>query len=129
MNPFLERVDNRLHEIGQKRPWLAKVSGVKVRTINSWFLNDRYPSVRDAALIGTALEMSLDYLVTGEEVSRRSEDPVIADIIAYLEGLRPTERQQAYGIIKLARLIRLSDDPFPEKVRQPSQTRNDIHDQ
>lgn len=93
----------------QKRPWLSEASGVELSTINSWVANDRWPRVDHAHQIAKALNVSLDYLMTGEHPARQFEDETIAEIIDYLEGLRPRELQQTYGMIKLAKAIQLSD--------------------
>jgi transcriptional regulator with XRE-family HTH domain len=89
---------------------MAEATGVSLSAINSWYHNDRYPAVNDAHAIARALRTTVDYLMSGTEASRHFDDPVIAEIIDYLEGLRPAELQQIYGMIKLARVIKLSDD-------------------
>lgn len=109
VNEFLQRIDTRLDELGRKRPWLSKESGVKLSTINSWFNNDRYPSVELAHKVADTLGVSIDYLMTGEEPALHLEDPTIKEIIEYLEDLGRDELMQTYGMLKLSRAIKLTD--------------------
>jgi transcriptional regulator with XRE-family HTH domain len=108
VNKFLQRVDDVLHEKDRKRPWLAQESGIKLGTINSWFSQNRYPYVSDASKIAAALGVSIDYLMTGDEPDRRYTDPLIAEMIDYLEGLTPAELQRTYGMLQLARAVTLT---------------------
>lgn len=109
-NGFLRRIDQLLVDLNQRRPWLAEQSGIKIGTINSWYHNNRYPYVNHAQSIADALGTTVDYLMTGREPERGLEDPTIAEIIDYLESLTPKELQRCYGMLQLARAMRLAGD-------------------
>lgn len=109
VNPFLARVHDALHELGRSRTWLAKETGINYKTINSWYLHNRYPTVEHARLIARALDVSLDWLATGEDSSRRHEHPIIVEVIEYMEGLSEPDLLQVFGMVKFAKAISLSE--------------------
>ena len=109
MNDFLKRLDDLLHEQGRKRPWLAEETGIGLSTINNWFSKNRYPMVNTALKIARALGVSIDYLMTGEEPGLTFEDPLMKEIYRYLETLTHAELNEVWGMIKLAKAMRLDD--------------------
>jgi len=69
---------------------LAKLSGVKKQTIDSYLRENGYiPSVETAVCIARSLGVSVEYLVTGDEIKTKNtqypiEARLVADITAKL---------------------------------------------
>ena len=82
---------------------LAKLSGVKKQTIDSYLRENGYvPSVETAVKIARALGVSVEYLVTGDETSLRMDQYPLearlgAEIIA---KLNERNRKMAVAIIE-----------------------------
>ena len=108
MYEFLDRVDKLLTQKGVKRPWLAKQTSISLHTINGWFQNNRPPRVDNAQEIARALDVSLDFLVSGEDKFRKFDDPLIEEICEYFESLNKTERQRTYGALVNMRYTNLN---------------------
>lgn len=93
MNDVLRRINDRLHELDRRRPWLAQASGIDKNTINTWFQSDRIPRMDFAARIAEALGVTLDWLATGIEPEPILSDPVLAEICALLKGASDEVKQ------------------------------------
>ena len=116
MNDFLYRIEQKLIAIGRKRPWLARESGVKIGTINSWFNRDSYPTVDDACPIAEVLNTTVEYLLTGKEEIKEEKDqhldPLAEEMIEYIK------RQPHDKLVKLqtvAELLPLLNIKTPEE--------------
>lgn len=67
MNQFLKTLDTELSKMQRKRPWLSEQTGISISTINSWYKNDRYPTVEALMNISETLDLSIDYLIFGRD--------------------------------------------------------------
>jgi len=82
---------------------LAKLSGIKKSTIDSYLREDSYtPSVENAVSIARALGVSVEYLVTGKETNLKNtkypaEALLVAEITAKLDK---KNRKMAVTIIE-----------------------------
>ena len=110
LNPFLKRVKLLMNDLDWSQTRLALEAGVRETTVRSWFSRNTYPTVDNAHLIADALNTTVDYLVTGQDPERKFEDPLIAEMIDYLEGLTANQLQQTYGMLKLAKAISLTEE-------------------
>jgi len=109
LNPFLKRVKVLMNDFDWSQTRLASEADVRETTVRSWFSRNTYPTVDDAHSIADALNTTVDYLMTGDDPQRKFEDPLIAEMIDYLEGLTANQLQQTYGMLKLAKAISLTE--------------------
>ncbi|MCL2804776.1 MAG: helix-turn-helix domain-containing protein [Treponema sp.] len=82
---------------------LAALSGIKKQTIDSYLRENSYtPSVENAVSIARALGVSVEYLVTGEEVSlKNAQYPTEARLAAeIIEKLNEKNKKMAVTIIE-----------------------------
>ena len=81
---------------------LARLSGVKKQTIDSYLRENNYiPSAEIAVNIARALGVSVEYLVTGEETSLKSTYPLEARLVAEITAkLDEKNRKMAVKIIE-----------------------------
>jgi len=82
---------------------LAALSGVKKQTIDSYLREDSYtPSVENAVCIARALGVSVEYLVTGEEINPKTiQYPIEARLVAEITAkLSEKNRKMALTIIE-----------------------------
>lgn len=99
-NPFLKHLSRYLLEIGRDRKWLADVAGINHNTINSLYANNRWPKLDMAAKIADALDMPLNYFLTGDEQSAIMT-PEIRDIVTLLQQLPDEEVRDARGAFQM----------------------------
>ncbi|MCF7944482.1 MAG: helix-turn-helix domain-containing protein [Spirochaetia bacterium] len=69
MTEFWKRVEELLVPENKTQLWLAQETEIKQTTLSGWKLNDRIPPADKAYRIAQVLQVSLDYLVSGERVS------------------------------------------------------------
>lgn len=69
MNIFLERLKDELSYKGFTQKELAEKTGISVNTIRGWFSKDLVPDVFNAVKIAQALGTTVEYLVTGKQLS------------------------------------------------------------
>jgi transcriptional regulator with XRE-family HTH domain len=62
---FWDRVTKLIESQNTKQVWLAEKAGVLQQTLSQWIIKDRLPDVEEAYKIAIALEVTLEYLVTG----------------------------------------------------------------
>jgi len=97
-NAFLQNIDILLAKMGRDRVWLSKVSGVKVNTINSIFINNRWPKLDTAAALANGLGVSIKYLLDGEDLdlTASKED---AAILKLVDPLTEEDKHELKGAI------------------------------
>ena len=88
MNVFLEHLKDELsyQDITQKE--LAEKTGISVNTIRGWFSKDLVPDVFNAVKIAQALNLSVEYLVTGQNDNKAAKELAelklkLADLIMF----------------------------------------------
>ena len=121
MNIFLTNVDDLLHSIGKKRPWLAQEAGIGLSTINNWFSNDRVPFVNYAYKVAIALEVSIDYLMTGKHPEYESQvtDPIKQELIVHIKNMDHEEALELKGVIKHLSLLTLKQPQRKSETFNP----------
>ncbi len=72
--PFWERVKKLIKENSTTQEWLASQCDVSLGMVKSWIFNKRLPDAAQAARIASALDTSVEYLVTGEDNSPYMEE-------------------------------------------------------
>jgi len=104
---FRENLKSQLEYSGMLIKELAARSGVKKKTIDSYLgTNSSTPSVETAVSIAKALGVSVEFLVTGEDIKKdrplSSLHSDIQEIVLVSERLNPKDR---FIILSLARLM------------------------
>ena len=87
---------------------LAARSGIKKKTIESYLGNRGYtPSVEAAVKIAKALGVSVEYLVTGKEDSKKSARPSLpSDIQEIVLAIKQLSIKDRDFMLKIAHLIK-----------------------
>ena len=96
MESFYRRIHDKLRERDKKRSWLLKKTGIKPSTWSSWEKFGRYPPADRALAIADALEVPVEFLVTGKEthLDARRSHPLVATILRQLEDLNEPQLQR-----------------------------------
>jgi transcriptional regulator with XRE-family HTH domain len=103
---FKENLKEQLSFSGMYVKELAALSGVKKQTIDSYLnTHNCMPSADAAVAIARALGVSVEYLVTGKEIKRKSvqypiEARMVADVISKMDK---RNRRMAVAIIETMR--------------------------
>jgi len=100
---FRENLKAELAFVDMRVKELANLSGVKKQTIDSYLREDNYtPSVENAINIARVLGVSVEYLVTGEEIKLKNEQyPTEALQVANITAkLNEKNRKMAVSIIE-----------------------------
>ncbi len=58
-----------------KQAWAADKAGIPRNTVNNWVNGRNEPSLREAAKLSRALDISLDWLATGQSISHLPSEP------------------------------------------------------
>jgi transcriptional regulator with XRE-family HTH domain len=74
--PFWERVKKLIKENSTTQEWLASQCDVSLGMVKSWIFNKRLPDAAQAARIASALDTSVEYLVTGEDTTPVAEENI-----------------------------------------------------
>jgi transcriptional regulator with XRE-family HTH domain len=101
---FKENLKAQLQYSGMFVKELAACSGIKKKTIDSYLGKRGYiPSAEAAVRIAQALDVSVEYLVTGEKAGQdrplSSLPQDIQDIARALEGLNKRDRQIVLALV------------------------------
>lgn len=88
MNIFLERIKDELSYQGFTQKELAELTGISVNTIRGWFSKDLVPDVFNAVKVAKALNTTVEYLVTGENINTAEKELTelkakLADLIMF----------------------------------------------
>jgi len=100
---FKENLKEQLNFTGMYVKELAALSGVKKQTIDSYLnVNSCMPSADAAVAIAKALGVSVEFLVTGEDVKYKTvQYPIEAKIVAEITAqMEEKNRKMAVAIIK-----------------------------
>lgn len=77
---YLHRIDVLLAEKRKKRPWLSEKTGIPIGTINSWYYRGSEIYFSHAFKIAQALDVTLEFLFTGNKPEQKKEDPLIEEL-------------------------------------------------
>ncbi|MFP4483974.1 MAG: helix-turn-helix domain-containing protein [Spirochaetaceae bacterium] len=111
-NLFLVRLQQTLERKGVRRPWLAKETGIPLSTINTWFSYRRSPRLDEAAQIAEALEVNLDWLVTGRGTHSDFPDETRRTIVARLHDM--SEGKARLTLLFCEFLETVQEDTLPD---------------
>lgn len=73
MSEIVKRIDLLLAQRNENRNNLQKI-GIKQQTISAWYINNRVPRADDLHKIAQYLNVSMEYILTGEEKKTNMED-------------------------------------------------------
>lgn len=78
---FWNRVDIERERLNLTRKDLARLTGISKNTIETWNARLTIPSGDKCLVIALALGVTVEYLLTGDEVEFEDDDPIIQAII------------------------------------------------
>lgn len=78
---FWNRVDVERGRLNLTRKDLARLTGISKNTIETWNARLTIPSGDKCLVIALALGVTVEYLLTGDEVEFEDDDPIIQAII------------------------------------------------
>lgn len=99
MLAFWNNVKEELEYKLMSQKELAAETEISYNTIQSWITKDRLPDAADAVKISKALNRSVEYLVTGKDLSEKSSNECINSIIHDLRHLSPEDIEIARTVI------------------------------
>lgn len=79
MNDFLKRVLKELDFLNASKADIARFLNVRKSTVYSWFERDTIPAADTALKIADFLNVSLEYLVTGEKDESKKSKTELSD--------------------------------------------------
>lgn len=85
MNIFLERLKDELSYQSLTQKELAEKTGISVNTIRDWFSKDLVPDVFNAVKVAQALNITVEYLVTG--INENQAEKELTELKAKLADL------------------------------------------
>lgn len=99
MLTFWNNVKEELEYNMMSQKELAAKTDISYNTIQSWITKDRLPDAADAVKISKALNRSVEYLVTGTELSEKSSNECINSILHDLRHLSPEDIEIAKAVV------------------------------
>ena len=107
---FKENLKDQLNFSGMYVKELAALSGVKKQTIDSYLnVNSCMPSAEAAVAIARVLDVSVEYLVTGQEIKKKTvQYPIEAQITAEL--MAQMDKKNRKLIVAMVKSIKKFED-------------------
>ena len=107
---FKENLKDQLNYSGMYVKELAALSGVKKQTIDSYLnVNSCMPSAEAAVAIARVLDVSVEYLVTGHEIKKKTvQYPIEAQIAAEL--IMQMDKKTRKMIVAIVKSIKKHED-------------------
>ncbi|MBO4439837.1 MAG: helix-turn-helix transcriptional regulator [Spirochaetaceae bacterium] len=99
MSEFWRRVDEELEYKGLNRTYLAKECGFSLTNIGQGIKLGSTPSAETAVKIAKILEVSVEYLVTGQETTKKQLNTDINEIIHDIRHLSSDDFKIAKTVI------------------------------
>lgn len=99
MLAFWNNVKEELEYNMMSQKELAAKTDISYNTIQSWITKDRLPDTADAVKISKALNRSVEYLVTGTELSEKNSNECINSILHDLRHLSPEDIEIAKAVV------------------------------
>jgi len=100
-NVFWKEVDQALAAKRQRRPWLAKQTGISLGRINNWYVRGTLPRVDDAVKIARALGVTVRQLVSGKPLLTVTDLPNnLRDLVIRLMQMDNTDQGRIIVICK-----------------------------
>jgi transcriptional regulator with XRE-family HTH domain len=101
---FKENLKSELTYQGLLVKELSAQSGISHHTINNYLsTNNCIPTAENAVKIAQILNVSVEYLVTGQEKPQKKSplSPEIVDLIQIFKQLNENDRKMLFGIARL----------------------------
>ena len=99
---FWKRVEEELEFQGKSKKELAILTDIKEQTLHKAFERGSTPSAETALKIAKALNVSIEFLITGKEPSESSEnqrlDPQIKQLITKLNHFTPKQKKVIFDM-------------------------------
>ena len=99
---FWKRVEEELEFQGKSKKELAILTDIKEQTLHKAFERGSTPSAETALKIAKALNVSIEFLITGKEPSEASEnqrlDPQIKQLITKLNHFTPKQKKVIFDM-------------------------------
>lgn len=99
MSDFWRRVDEELEYKGINRTYLAKECGFSLTNIGQGIKLGSTPSAETAVKIAKVLDVSVEYLVTGNESPQRMANPEINEIMRDIRHLSASDLSIAKTLV------------------------------
>ena len=102
---FWKRVEDELEFQGKSKKELASLTNIKEQTLHKAFERRSAPSAETALKIAKALNVSIEYLITGKEDKDIPENqrisPQIKELITKLNHFTPKQKQVIFDIAEV----------------------------
>jgi transcriptional regulator with XRE-family HTH domain len=85
---FWERIKRLIKKKNLSQPELAKICGISVRTLQGWIFRNVFPTVVDSYYIARALDVTVEYLVTGKTRQEQQLEHRLKSIQSLLDQAR-----------------------------------------
>ncbi len=100
---FWNRVEEELNFQGKTKKELAIITGIKEHTLHKGFERKSSPSADAAQKIAKALNVSIEYLITGKDPEKAHTDvcisPDIRAMITKMNKFSPEEKQVIFDMV------------------------------
>ncbi|WP_147612305.1 helix-turn-helix transcriptional regulator [Treponema pectinovorum] len=93
---FSERVLEELEYKGSNQKELADFLKVRPSTVNAWIIRNSMPAVDVAYKVAKYLNVSLEYLLTGNNEYQKKNDPFLIE----LSKIKETDKPQVLSLVK-----------------------------
>jgi transcriptional regulator with XRE-family HTH domain len=109
---FRENLKAELQYRGRTVMELSALSGVKKTTLDSYLKEKAYsPSAELAVHIARALGVSVEYLVTGEEIKGKNQTSASSPgVRAFLDAVMGLNKKDRDAVIGLSKLLKEHED-------------------
>jgi len=108
---FKENLKSELAYSGMLVKELAVLSGVNKRTIDNYLnTHNSIPSADAAVRIASALGVTVEYLITGNERQKRSHSQSVPDSRAILKNLEALDKRDRKIVLNLIKSLKEMED-------------------
>lgn len=109
MNDFLKRVLKELDFLNASKADIARFLNVRKSTVYSWFERDTIPAADTALKIADFLNVSLEYLVTGEKDESKKSKTELSDfeknLLREAADLLPEDKAELMAYIAMKKTL------------------------
>ena len=109
MNDFLKRVLKELDFLNVSKADIARFLNVRKSTVYSWFERDTIPAADTALRIADFLNVSLEYLVTGEKDESKKSKIELSDfeknLLREAADLLPEDKAELMAYIAMKKTL------------------------
>jgi transcriptional regulator with XRE-family HTH domain len=112
MVSFWTRVKELIDSQNTTQEWVATKMGKRPDTFSRWISRDTMPTAEEAYFIASALNTTVEYLVTGKKQGLLSGlSPPIQSLIDVCKTMRPNEIKKLIEIAKICKTQELESTP------------------